>query len=252
MTETKHKLRILVVDDDLNFANTLCAILGTDGHQCQSVNSVEEAKQALGEKYFDCILSDVRMPDQTGPDLYKWVKERQPNLPFILMTAYTSSEVIEEAIQSGVLTALQKPLDINSILHFFSKLNQELFAAVICQEEVVCELISQVLEGAGSSFQFQVYTTIDRFMSDQPARFRLVFIDVNRPCDHFSVKLEEMFASLPSRTVVVLCDYQNTFNRPHEIANVNLVILPREFGSLPKLNSILQNEILGIAREFLS
>jgi Response regulator containing CheY-like receiver, AAA-type ATPase, and DNA-binding domains len=73
------------------------------------------------------------MQEQSGPDLYYQIKEKFPAIPFILMTAYTSSEVIEQALAAGVLAAFQKPIDIKSLLQFFADLNRSLQAAVISE-----------------------------------------------------------------------------------------------------------------------
>ena len=140
----KRQLNILVVDDDRNFAHTLCEILKSEGYKSKEVNSVKEAQEVLKEELFDCVLSDVKMPDKSGAELYMEIKDSMPNLPFILMTAYTSSEIIDEALQSGVLTALNKPINIKEVLEFFSKLSQTLEAAIISENEKNIQKIQKI------------------------------------------------------------------------------------------------------------
>jgi DNA-binding NtrC family response regulator len=82
-------LRILVVDDDKNFAHTLCDILHSEGYEAEEVHSVKGAQKILEKQHIDCVLSDVRMPEKSGTDFYQEIKGQYPNLPFILMTAYT-------------------------------------------------------------------------------------------------------------------------------------------------------------------
>ena len=246
-----HKeLSILVVDDDMNFAHTLCDILGSAGHQCQHAHSVDAAMGILEQQRFDCVLSDVRMPGQSGPDLYQWIKGNQPNLPFILMTAYTSSEIIENSLASGVLTALHKPVNIPAILRFFTELSQTLRAAVISIEKDICGIIEHILQN--KDFSFSVFKSIPAFISSSETRqFRIVFIDTHQPCDHFSPLLLKLLNKLPERTIVVICDYHKSMQAVDLPQKINLIILPRKEHTLERVDDILQKERLQHAREIL-
>ncbi len=234
-------LHILVVDDDQNFAHTLCAILSTEGYVCQEVHSVEAAQAVLANEHIDCVLSDVKMPNQSGPEFYYQIKDQFPNLPFILMTAYTSSEIIDDALQSGVLTALQKPINIQEILHFFAKLSQNLGAAVVCEEEETCKIIEKILEK--ERFTYTIYPSIQMLINSHITDYAIIFIDAHEFCEHYSEDIQKLISYLPERTIVVICDYKMTENRDKKIPEkVNLIILPREDKSFPDINKILQKK----------
>ena len=233
-------LNILVVDDDKNFAHTLCAILRSKGYLCQEVHSVREAKRVLESAHFDCVLSDVRMPEKSGVDFYQEIKNQYPYLPFILMTAYTSSEVIEEAIHSGVLKAIQKPINIQEILNFFAKLSQDLQAAIVCEEQKICSIIQKALEE--ERFISTIYKSIKSLIAADKWDFSIVIIDSHEKYKDFSKDVKQLLEHLPERTVVIICDYSLVMNQKSLEDNLNLIILPREKKLSQNISRVLEKE----------
>lgn len=244
----KKSLNILVVDDDHNFAHTLCAILKSEGYDCQEAYSVETAREMLMQAEFDFVLSDVKMQDQSGLDLYDQVKDRFPNLPFILMTAYTSNEIIDDALEAGVLAAFQKPIDIKSILQYFAKLSLSLKGAVICEGRDICDMIKRILED--QRFSFTQYKNIEQFIRTDIVDYTIIFIDAHDYSDRLSGKIKTLLSNIPENTIVIICDIKKTAdiqgNYNHQL---NLIVLPREKKVESKIKSIIQKQYLKQARK---
>lgn len=241
----KRPLNILVVDDDINFAHTLCEIFRTEGYRSTEVHSVEEAQHILKKEHFDCVLSDVRMQDKSGPELFYTIKENLPDLPFILMTAYTSNEIINEALESGVLSALQKPINIKEILNFFARLNQDIQGAIVCENAKVSNIIKKVLPD--EKFTFRIYKTIDQLIHSNERNYSIVLIDTQKYCEHYSYKVINLLNSLPQKTIVIICDYGTNLNTLPQ--KLDLIILPREDKTYIKIEQILRNKFLQHAKE---
>ena len=244
----KRQLNILVVDDDKNFAHTLCEILKTEGYKSKEANSVKEAQEVLKKELFDCVLSDVKMPDKSGAELYMEIKDSIPNLPFILMTAYTSSEIIDEALQSGVLTALNKPINIKEILEFFSKLSQTLEAAIISDNKKNIHKIQETI--LQHKFSYTVYNSIEQIIGSNRKDFSFVLIDTQKDCEHYSDEINTLLNYLPRRTIVIICDYGN--KKDHLPERFNIITLPREEKSYNKIGQILANEIYQYAKNTIN
>ncbi len=241
-------LHILVVDDDRNFAHTLCAILQSEGYTCREAYSVEAAREILMREPFDFVLSDVKMQDQSGPDLYYMVKEKFPNLPFILMTAYTSSEIIDDALAAGVLASFQKPIDIKSILQYFAKLSQSLKGAVICEDREVCDLINHVLDNR--RFSFTLFKDFDRFIQSRIHDYAIVFIDAHNMCNCYSDNLKILLKRLPENTIIIICDLKKSASLEDIFPkNLNLIVLPREKKTSLKIESIIEDQYFQQARK---
>jgi DNA-binding NtrC family response regulator len=103
------KLHVLVVDDEPAQRQLISASLNRD-YNIVAASNGQEAVQLLTARGFDLIITDERMPLMGGLDLIRWVREREPDLPIIVLTAYGSVETAVEAIKLGAQEYLTKPL----------------------------------------------------------------------------------------------------------------------------------------------
>jgi two-component system, NtrC family, response regulator PilR len=92
---------ILVVDDEKSIGELLEITFRKEGHRVEVVHSVEAAKRKLESQIFDIIISDVRMPGESGVDLLKFAKEISPGSFFLLMTALPALDTAIAALNSG-------------------------------------------------------------------------------------------------------------------------------------------------------
>ena len=145
------KLRILVVDDDPMMAKTVRDILKVKGHAAEVVYSGPEALEKLAGNSFDCVLSDIKMPEINGVELYRAIKAKQPDLPVVLITAYTNDRLVKEGLEEGVIAALAKPLDINALLSFFSALRKEQSVTIVDDDPQFCKALEDILRARGFS-----------------------------------------------------------------------------------------------------
>ena len=107
-------VRVLVVDDDLGVCNSLRDVLREEHCQVFTAGGGIEALKVFGEQPVDIVLSDVVMPDMDGYDLYMELKERAPQVPVVLMTAYyyDKDHVIKRSRLEGLDQVIfKKPID---------------------------------------------------------------------------------------------------------------------------------------------
>ncbi len=101
---------ILCVDDEPAVAVVLEHALELLGHTPVLRNSVADALKEMGRQPFDLVISDFRMPEQTGIDLLGLMQERGLDIPVIIMTGYSSIEHAVMSIRHGAVDYLTKPL----------------------------------------------------------------------------------------------------------------------------------------------
>src|SRR5467141_3917673 len=100
--ETSREMpHILVVDDEKSIGELLEITFRKEGHRVEVVHSVEAAKRKLESQIFDIIISDIRMPGESGVDLLKFAKEISPGSFFLLMTALPALDTAIAALNSG-------------------------------------------------------------------------------------------------------------------------------------------------------
>ncbi len=93
--------RILVVDDEKSICELLEITFRKEGYRVEVAHSVEAAKRKLESQIFDIVISDFKMPGQTGVDLLKLTKEIAPDCFFLLITGVPTVETAIAAINSG-------------------------------------------------------------------------------------------------------------------------------------------------------
>jgi two-component system response regulator HydG len=113
-------LRILVVDDNPEMAETLADILELKGYTVHAAASGAEALEILQDQPVDILLTDVKMPGMNGLELYRETRKLYPRLITIFMTAYSADELIQQGMAEGVKTILDKPLDMNFLVRLLS------------------------------------------------------------------------------------------------------------------------------------
>ncbi len=108
--------RILVVDDERNILRMLNRFLTQEGFKVETARNFEEATSRFQEGDFDLILTDMKLPGRSGLEILGWVKERNPEVPVIIITAHGSIENAVEAMKGGAANYLTKPIDPEEML----------------------------------------------------------------------------------------------------------------------------------------
>ena len=107
---------ILVVDDEASMREFLTIALGRMGHEVTTVDSSEKALKEYKSGTYDLVLSDIRMPGGlSGVELLGQLKETDPAIQVILMTAYASVDTAISAIQLDATDYIVKPFPVEEI-----------------------------------------------------------------------------------------------------------------------------------------
>lgn len=107
---------LYVIDDDDAVRQSLEFLLKTAGVKVRSFESGKAFLDVLPEIRSGCVLTDVRMPEITGIDVLKRVKETNPDLPVIVITGHGDISLAVEAMKIGAVDFLEKPFDDDLLL----------------------------------------------------------------------------------------------------------------------------------------
>ncbi len=142
-------LRILIVDDDRRMTRTLTDILTLSGHEVVEAWSGPDALEKSRTMNFDCVLTDIKMPDMDGVELQRQIRAAQPGLPVVLMTAYAADDLLRRGLDEGVAGVLDKPLNINQLLNFFTSLAKNRLVVIVDDDPLFCQTLDDVLKIRG-------------------------------------------------------------------------------------------------------
>jgi DNA-binding NtrC family response regulator len=110
-------IRLLIVDDDLLQARLIKSNLERPGRiRVEVAGTAHEALERLGREPLDAILTDLAMPGMDGIEMVRRVRETDPSLPVIVMTAHATMERAVDAMRSGATEFLQKPINVSALL----------------------------------------------------------------------------------------------------------------------------------------
>jgi two-component system response regulator HydG len=117
--------RVLVVDDELEMAETLADGLADRGYAAVAVSSGQEALARLAAESFDALVTDLRMPSVDGLDLLAAARRAAPDLPVLVMTAYGAVDSAIESIRQGASHYLTKPFKLDELAVFLGRAIEE-------------------------------------------------------------------------------------------------------------------------------
>lgn len=113
--------RLLIVEDNPELAENLSEILESEDHEVVVCESAERALERLRQERFEGILTDLRLPGQSGLELIERLRERADPTPIVLMTAYADASATRKAEKLGALAVVFKPIDMPFLFSLVSE-----------------------------------------------------------------------------------------------------------------------------------
>ena len=114
--------RILVVDDDPGMVDTLTDVLAASGYDTAKAVSGREAIEKARGTAFDLVLMDIQMPGLNGLQTLHALREVNPRVAVVMMTAYTRDELVAESERTTGHGVLSKPLDLDRLLALVTRI----------------------------------------------------------------------------------------------------------------------------------
>jgi two-component system, OmpR family, response regulator len=109
------KAKILLVDDEVAFANNIAKLISKRGYEVLTVYNGESAIQAIEEKEFDVIVLDLKMPGLDGLATLKQIKKKRPNVEVIILTGHGSMDSGIDGMQLGAFDFIMKPVRFDDL-----------------------------------------------------------------------------------------------------------------------------------------
>jgi len=201
--------KVLIVDDDVNYADTMADLLNEKGFDCVVVNSGHEAMNKVSETAFDIVLLDVRMPVMNGVETYREIKKISPQTVIIFVTAYRMDELAKDALKEGAYGLVYKPVDVNRMASMIERSSKGgLLIMVVDDDPNTCETVKDNLEERG----YVVTTALNGDEAIKIAKERpmdVVLIDARLPSLNGLVVYLEMKKINPDVVAVMMTAHKN-------------------------------------------
>ena len=140
--------RVLIVDDDVDHAESLADVIEMRGHSTEVAHSGEEALDLFRSSDFDFVLLDVRLPGINGVDTFLEMKKIRPNAAVMMMTGFSVEQLVAQAIEGGALGVLHKPFAAMQVLEVLTKVRPRGTVLIADDDEDFVDSIVPILESA--------------------------------------------------------------------------------------------------------
>jgi DNA-binding NtrC family response regulator len=211
-------MKILVVDDDRRIVKTTCDILNIKGHEATAAYSGEEGVEKVRASVPDCVLMDIKMPGISGVEALKQMKQIAPALPVVLVSAYATDDLMEEANRSGAYAVLSKPLNFPIILSFLSLLDKEESILVVDDDPEFCRTLKDILTLKG--FKVETEQQPQSVMQHLDTNYKLAIVLLDLKLGEVSGVdvLKDIRAKYPGKPVVLMTGYRKEMTDSIELA----------------------------------
>lgn len=108
--------KILVIDDERAIRNTLKEILEFEKHEVDLAEDGAAGLELFGQRHYDIVLCDIKMPKQDGIEVLGLLNEQSPDVPVVMISGHGNIDTAVDAIKKGAFDFIEKPLDLNRLL----------------------------------------------------------------------------------------------------------------------------------------
>ena len=112
----EEKIKVLLVDDEIGFADVLAKRLGKRGMAVTPAYTGTEAIQTIRKNDFDVAVLDLKMEDMDGIEVLKIFKKAYPEMAVIMLTGHGSEQAAKEGIEYGAFDYLTKPCELEDMI----------------------------------------------------------------------------------------------------------------------------------------
>ncbi len=144
-------VKILIVDDDEDFADSLADLAELQGHSYSIAHDGRSAIKLSKHEKFDVVFLDVKMPGIDGIETLHRLREAQADLKIVMVTGYATTEQLDAAVAAGAFTVLEKPCPVEQVLEIVERAGCEQIVLIADNDPDYSEMLEDALSSPGRS-----------------------------------------------------------------------------------------------------
>jgi len=197
--------RYLIVDDNVQFAENVAEILRDEGCEVAIAADGPAALSQLRTVHFDALITDMKMPQMNGGQLLHQVRQVDPGLPAVLLTAYTADADLRQAASEGLLAVLPKPVPIAQLLMLLRVARREGLVALVEDDRALADNLCEALRERG----FTVVAAHDAKQAEELTGLKpfAALVDLRVPGSPSGEVLQRMRERFPGLPLLVISGY---------------------------------------------
>ncbi len=232
-------MRILVVDDDRDFTESIGELIESEGHQPVLAYNGIEVLKIFKQNNIDIILLDFRMPGLNGIETLSEIRKLNLSVPVVIMTAYATTELTKDAIKYGAIEVMNKPFNINKLMEVISSIKQFHNILLLDDDKDYADSLSIALLDEG----YKIYVAYDteqamNYISGNDIQLQILDIRINGETG-IDVWLSMRKKHFDIPTIFISGYTKLFFDQINEISQISKIeILEKPFAPNELLNKI--------------
>jgi CheY-like chemotaxis protein len=197
--------RVLVVDDQIEFAENIAEVLQGLGFETDVAASAEAGLERIRQGGITALITDFKLPGQNGAELIEEIRRLGDRIPALVMSAYTDDRTMDRAQAAGAWLFMPKPVPLSALMEAFESLAKRPAAALLVDDEpALTENLAEAL--ASSGYDVLVSRTATEALS-QRRRLEAAVVDYRLP-DGSGIELaRRLRARDPSIQILFISGY---------------------------------------------
>ena len=220
-------LEILVVDDDFDFAESLGEVLSDKGHKVTIAHSGEEAIEIFQTSEFDLTFMDIKLPGVNGVESVIKIRSIRPTARCYMMTAYSTEQLLQQAITSGVLGIMSKPINIPKLFGMLEKVKPNGLVLVVDDDEEFSETLKDALASIGGYNVILAANAEQAFAAAKNNSIDVMLLDLRLPVLNgveIYMELVKLGYQFPTIIITAYLDEEDAQMQRFNDANITLHI----------------------------
>jgi CheY-like chemotaxis protein len=197
--------KYLLLDDNEAFAENLAEILRDAGDEATVVTEGNRALELVRSQRFDVLLTDMKMPGMSGASAVHRIRQVDPGLAAVVITAYPGEDDLETARREGLLAVLPKPVPLPALVSLLSEARRDGLVALVEDDLALSDNLTEVLRARG----FSCVTARSVLDAEQLTMVRpfAALVDLRLPGGPDGEALRRLRARFPELPVFVMTAY---------------------------------------------
>lgn len=231
----KSSLKILVVDDNVDNADSMAELFELEGHNVTVAYNGEDAIEAYENEQFDLAFMDVMMPGKNGVESFLEIRKKSPAAKVYMMTGYSVDQLLQQAVEHGALGVFSKPVDLEKILRSVETVKPNSIVLVAEDDPDFGPALRDSIRSLGRSCEL-VCDGKQAIARVEQGNVEVLILDLNLPL----IDGIEVFTTLkaggraPQTVMITGCmsDYQEALNSFQDVEVTGILTKPFDFDDL--------------------
>jgi len=200
------KMKLLLVDDEVDFAESLADLLDFQGYEVHLAHNGQDALSKFSEQAFDMVILDMKMPGMNGVECLRAIRDLKPGTMAVMLTAFTHMDFINQALDAGALCVLNKTMSTEELLTTLQSFKPDGPVLLVDDDKEFADEVRGILESRGFSVHC-MHSLAEAEEALNTGQFHVMILDYFLPDGTGRELLDRLYAKGDDQKTILITGY---------------------------------------------